>query len=170
MIAEKYLIYDFMKNHPDYEKGDWFSKYMNYNFVECYVSWDGCDDYVFRSDLYILRSFVKDTNYDYEKFKDFVDEFDIERQNKHLSWLCALDKKAMVIKEKFEKEYNEKVPTLHWKKLKKYYANETSYQNQLKEFRCSSFKNEMYFQKYKKQIDDAYNKSEKQKNSDIKER
>lgn len=162
-VEEKYLAFDFMKKHPDYKKDNWFGKYMEYNFAEIYVDEHGCDEYVFRSDLYVLKEYVKDNNYNYEKFKEIINEYDTERQIKHISWLCALDNKVQFLKNRYETEYEQKVPTLHWKKLEKYYKNETIYQKQIYDFRCSSHDNDMYFLDYVKELDKCFAEAEKTK-------
>ena len=164
-IDERYLHFNFMKNHKDEEKGNWFSKYMVFNMVQIYSGSDmsGEEECIYRDIIYELREFIKDTNYDYAKFMDNMKEFYSDEISRYIAWLCEFDKNANIIKEQYEKNTKNKVKKVHWKVLKNYKDKEDTYQKQIYEFRCASDENEKYFQEYMKKVDEAYKKHNIQK-------
>lgn len=157
-IDERYLIFYFMENHKDEENGNWFSKYMSFNMVQIYTSSDmsGEEECIYRDIIYELRKFIKDTNYDYDKFMDNMENFYSDEISRYIAWLCEFDKNANIIKEQYEKNTKNIVRKVHWKVLKSYKDKEDIYQKQIYEFRCASDENEKYFQEHMKKIDEAY--------------
>lgn len=162
-VDEKYLLYDFMEGHKDYKKEDAYTKYMVFDVIEVYDDIYGYEEYVFRGTIYELKEFIKETNYDYHKFREEMEDFDNYAQAKHIAWLCEYDKNANSIKEQFEEDTKVKVHKVHWKTIKKCNENEEKYQKFIYDFRCASPENEKYYQEYMKEVDKKYIKNERKK-------